>query len=106
MACKSKSGGRATITGDIRMTNVFNNLREWSHSFVALVGALIASFGGAATIATVLGAHISQLPAIQGAGLSGFIATLASKFIDSANNAANTTATPIPPTPPAPAPPA
>lgn len=90
------------------MKNFRVELTNWAHALATYIGALIAAAGGAATVATFFGAHINSLPSLQGNGVAGLILTIASKFIDSANDSVNTATAPTPLTtvvaPPRPAP--
>ena len=69
------------------MKNLREELTNWAHALVAWIAVLVAGAGGGATIATTFGAHIGNLPSLQGNGFAAFLIGLGSKFIDSANNA-------------------
>jgi len=78
--------------------NLRVELTNWAHALVTWIAAIVAAAGGGATVATFLGSHIQELPSLLGNGTAAFIIGLASKFIDSANNA-YTTPKPQPPAP-------
>ena len=70
-----------------RIVHILSDLREVSHSAIAVVGAAAASSGVLLTALNAVGVHVGAVTLDHDLAVIGAFVVGASKLIDSANNA-------------------